>query len=52
MPRGLNRSSRQAIDSLQKIEPLDVTLILPGHGAPWNEGARAAVAAARAAGVS
>jgi glyoxylase-like metal-dependent hydrolase (beta-lactamase superfamily II) len=38
----------QAIDSLRRIEHLDVPLVLPGHGPAWHQGIAAAVAAVRA----
>src|SRR5204862_4235598 len=37
----------QAIDSLRRIEHLDVPLVLPGHGPAWHQGIAAAVAAVR-----
>ncbi|MGA8603669.1 MAG: MBL fold metallo-hydrolase [Thermoplasmata archaeon] len=52
MPRGLNRDSRQALDSLSKVEGLTAELILPGHGEPWTQGAAEAVRRARIAGFS
>ena len=39
----------QALDSLKKLESLDVTWVLPGHGTPWNQGAAEAVRLVRAA---
>ncbi|WP_030489193.1 MBL fold metallo-hydrolase [Micromonospora chokoriensis] len=38
-----------ALASLTRIEDLGATWILPGHGAPWNEGAAEAVRRIRAA---
>ncbi len=38
----------QAIDSLRRIEHLEVPLVLPGHGPAWHQGIAAAVAAVRA----
>jgi glyoxylase-like metal-dependent hydrolase (beta-lactamase superfamily II) len=38
----------QAVESLRRIEDLPVGLVLPGHGAPWRQGVKAAVAAVRA----
>ena len=52
MPRGLNRDSRQALESLKKLEDLPVSTVLPGHGDPWTGGVAAAVRAARLAGFS
>lgn len=39
----------RALDSLDVLLPTNATWVLPGHGAPWNGGAAAAVAAVRAA---
>jgi glyoxylase-like metal-dependent hydrolase (beta-lactamase superfamily II) len=52
MPRGLNRNSQQALDSLGKLEPLSADLVLPGHGDAWTQGAGEAVRRARTAGFS
>ncbi|HXQ79511.1 MAG TPA: MBL fold metallo-hydrolase [Thermoplasmata archaeon] len=52
MPRGLNRDSRQALDSLGKVEDLPADHVLPGHGDPWAQGVAEAVHRARAAGFS
>ncbi|MBV9099933.1 MAG: MBL fold metallo-hydrolase [Candidatus Dormibacteraeota bacterium] len=52
MPSGLNVSSQDALDSLTALEETRATLVLPGHGEPWRQGAEAAVRAARAAGMS
>lgn len=52
MPSGLNGNSQQALDSLAELETTGASLILPGHGEPWRQGAQAAVRAARAAGMS
>lgn len=38
-----------ALASLARLEPLDATWVLPGHGPPWNGGVGAAVAAVREA---
>lgn len=51
-PSALNVSNAQALESLDRIEGLDAQVVLPGHGEPYREGPRAAVAAARAAGPS
>jgi glyoxylase-like metal-dependent hydrolase (beta-lactamase superfamily II) len=50
MPGAFNRSSQQILDSLGKIEGLDVRALYLGHGEPWTEGVRAAVERARATG--
>jgi glyoxylase-like metal-dependent hydrolase (beta-lactamase superfamily II) len=42
--------SPRALRSLAALEETDARLVLPGHGAPWRNGIRAAVAAARSAG--
>jgi glyoxylase-like metal-dependent hydrolase (beta-lactamase superfamily II) len=52
MPGALNRSTSQIMESLGKIEGLDVDAVYVGHGEPWTEGAASAVARARAAGPS
>ena len=44
----LNRDRAQALESLKRIEDLPATLVLPGHGAPWHQGVKAAVIAVRA----
>ena len=38
----------QAVESLRRVEHLDVPLVLPGHGPAWHQGIAAAVAAVRA----
>lgn len=45
----INADRARAFDSLKRLEELPATLVLPGHGAPWRDGARSAVAAARRA---
>ena len=47
MPRAFNLSSATMLDSLSKIESLDVDAMLFGHGDPWTHGADAAVKRAR-----
>lgn len=37
----------QALASLSRLEAIDATLVLPGHGEAWRQGAAAAVRAAR-----
>lgn len=44
--------SRQALSSLTAIAETRATVVLPGHGRPWFDGAAPAVAAARVAGPS
>jgi glyoxylase-like metal-dependent hydrolase (beta-lactamase superfamily II) len=51
-PSALNVSNEQALASLDRIESLEAQVVLPGHGDPWREGPAAAVAAARAAGLT
>jgi glyoxylase-like metal-dependent hydrolase (beta-lactamase superfamily II) len=51
-PAGFNVSSEQALDSLARIEGVEVDVVLSGHGDPWTGGVAAAVEAARAAGPS
>ncbi len=43
-----NRDRAQALDSLRRLESLEATHVLPGHGASWHLGVRAAVEAVRA----
>lgn len=52
MSRALNLSTSTVLDSLARIEHLDVPLLLFGHGEPWREGAAAAVVSARRLGPS
>lgn len=42
-----NVSTPLSCESLGAIEDLDAALLLPGHGEPWTEGPKAAVAQAR-----
>jgi glyoxylase-like metal-dependent hydrolase (beta-lactamase superfamily II) len=42
----------QAIASLRRLEDVPANLVLPGHGAAWHMGARAAVEAVRASDVA
>src|SRR5207302_185062 len=51
-PGGFNTSSRQAMDSLNRLEGLSAPTILPGHGEPWTGGVGDAVRLAREAGFS
>jgi glyoxylase-like metal-dependent hydrolase (beta-lactamase superfamily II) len=48
MPRYLNADNGQALRSLDAVERTRSSVLLPGHGEPWEEGAAAAVARARA----
>jgi glyoxylase-like metal-dependent hydrolase (beta-lactamase superfamily II) len=47
LPRALSLSSATMLDSLTKLEPLEVDAMLFGHGDPWTHGAEAAVKRAR-----
>ena len=40
---------QRALDSLGRIEDLEVAWVLPGHGAPWHGSPRDLVAAVRSA---
>ena len=40
--------ARQAVESLRRLDGVEVAHLLPGHGQPWKLGVRAAVAAVRA----
>jgi len=42
-----NADRAQALDSLSRLEDVEATYVLPGHGAPWRQGARDAVKEAR-----
>lgn len=52
MPSAFNQSSRTALASLSKLEPLAAKLVLSGHGEPWTQGVAVAVHQATAAGPS
>jgi glyoxylase-like metal-dependent hydrolase (beta-lactamase superfamily II) len=52
LPRALSRSTALVVESLAKIEGLDVETVYFGHGEPWTRGVRDLVAAARVAGAS
>jgi glyoxylase-like metal-dependent hydrolase (beta-lactamase superfamily II) len=52
MPSAFNVSSAQALESLDRLEPLDAGVVLVGHGDPWTGGVSPAVARAREAGPS
>ena len=42
-----NHDRAQALESLRRLDGVEATHILPGHGAPWHLGVRAAVEAVR-----
>ena len=44
-----NRDRAQALDSLARLREIEATHLLPGHGAPWNQGVQSALAGVRAA---
>jgi glyoxylase-like metal-dependent hydrolase (beta-lactamase superfamily II) len=50
MPRAFSRSSGTSLDSLTKIEPLEASVLVFGHGEPWTDGTAEAVRRARATG--
>jgi glyoxylase-like metal-dependent hydrolase (beta-lactamase superfamily II) len=52
MPGAFAVSSPQAMQSLARLEPLEASVLLPGHGNPWTDGVPSAVARAREAGPS
>lgn len=52
LSRSTNVSSGQAIDSLNKLERVEASTILFGHGDPWTAGVAEALARAREAGPS
>jgi glyoxylase-like metal-dependent hydrolase (beta-lactamase superfamily II) len=45
--RGSNRSSDQAMISLERLSAVQSRTVLPGHGSPWRDGVEAAVTSAR-----
>jgi glyoxylase-like metal-dependent hydrolase (beta-lactamase superfamily II) len=49
MPRAMNQSNQQALESLDQIEPVQADVMLFGHGEPWRDGVGDAVSQARAA---
>lgn len=49
MPSAFNVSTDGCFDSLAALEDLDAETVLVGHGEPWREGPRSAVARAREA---
>jgi glyoxylase-like metal-dependent hydrolase (beta-lactamase superfamily II) len=48
--RAATADSPEALRSLDAIVATGASILLPGHGEPWTEGAESAVAAARARG--
>jgi glyoxylase-like metal-dependent hydrolase (beta-lactamase superfamily II) len=50
LPRALNKSSQEMLDSLGKLGAADGAVLHFGHGEPWSDGAAAAVERARATG--
>lgn len=47
MPDFVNQNSRQAAESLSRLEAIEADVILPGHGEPWLGGVTEAVRLAR-----
>ena len=47
MPSALNVDNQLCLQSLDRIEALDASLLLPGHGDPLRDSPAAAVAHAR-----
>jgi glyoxylase-like metal-dependent hydrolase (beta-lactamase superfamily II) len=45
--RASNRSSDQAMQSLDRLGGIAARTVLPGHGVPWHDGVEAAAASAR-----
>lgn len=52
MPSGFNRDTPQALASLNALESLNASIVLPGHGEPWHGPVTDAVQLARSAGPS
>lgn len=52
MPSGLNSSTDQAMESLRRLEGVEASRLLPGHGEPWNGRLAVALERAREAGRS
>jgi glyoxylase-like metal-dependent hydrolase (beta-lactamase superfamily II) len=50
-PGFINDDSEQALESLSKLEGLDVDTVLVGHGEPWTDGLDEAVRQARQVGI-
>ena len=47
MPRQMNVSNAQALESLARIEPLEAEVVLVGHGEPYRESPRVGGGAGR-----
>jgi glyoxylase-like metal-dependent hydrolase (beta-lactamase superfamily II) len=52
MPASFTVDVERALDSLERIESLPVDVLAPGHGDPWTDGPKSAVARARELGPS
>ena len=52
MPASFTVDVQRALESLDRIEELSVDVLAPGHGDPWTDGAKSAVARARELGPS
>lgn len=52
MPKAFALSAQQQLESLSALEPLEASLLLPGHGDPWTDGPAAAVRRAREVGIT
>ena len=52
LPRALNLASATMLDSLSRLESLQVGTILFGHGEPWTQGAAEAIRRAREIGLT
>jgi glyoxylase-like metal-dependent hydrolase (beta-lactamase superfamily II) len=48
--RGFTHNSAAALASLDRLAQVPATLLLPGHGEPFSDGAQAAAEQARRAG--
>jgi glyoxylase-like metal-dependent hydrolase (beta-lactamase superfamily II) len=48
MPAAVNASTEQALASLDRLEPIEASITLFGHGEPWTGTPAEAVARARA----
>lgn len=51
-PRAFANDSRQMLEALDAIERIDAPLMLFGHGEPWTDGPKEAVALARERGIT
>lgn len=52
MPKSFAHSNAKCLESLDALEPLEADVTLFGHGEPWSQGVPAAVAQARAKGIT